>query len=731
MSQASTFSLSTPLADLPGVGDSRAAKLAKLGLRTARDALLHFPRGYKDFSGTHAWSDLAAGVHAAVMGEVIDVSSRTTAAGRSMVTVLVRAAGGSLRAVWFNLPFLAKKYAVGMRVIVAGAPRRSGTIWEFSHPDVRVLDEGESAAAGEWLAVYPLSAGVHQSHVRMAVQAALDHVVGGLREVFSDEYRRDRGLLSIQEAFRAIHQPTSRQVIDAARRRFAYADHLFVQLMLRADRREKERRRAAPPIPVDSRLDGRIRARFPFRFTAAQERAVGEIVADLGGTRPMNRLLQGEVGSGKTAVAVYAMLATVATKPAEAAADDPHPRFQAALLAPTELLARQHHRSLSRWLNDNNAARNQTHVELLVGGMPSAQRSAALARIESGEAAITIGTHALLSDQVRFRRLALVVIDEQQRFGVEQRFTMQAGKADPHTLIMTATPIPRTLAHGLYGDLDISEIREQPAGRQAVATYHVGPDGIGSWWDFFSKKLRDGRQGYVVVPVIEDSERGVQSISSAFEALANGPLEAFRLGLVHGRMQPALQNAVLEDFAAGKFDVLVATPVIEVGIDVPGATVMTILDADCFGLAQLHQLRGRVARGAVPGICGVTTGALDERTRERIEAFVSTSDGFALAALDHRLRGAGRLFGTRQSGRSGSEFKFRQRTVAIPESSDDDAIELPFDEQTIIEEARRDAIAILDRDPELALPEHALIRERVGARREELRAAGSHHGTVG
>ncbi len=725
------YSPGTSLAELPGVGEARAARLARLGLHTAKDALLHFPRGYKDFTGTQLWEDLEAGRHAALAGEVVEVSSRTTAGGRSMTSLLVRCPGGSIRAVWFNLPFLAKKYASGMRVVVAGTPRRKAGGWEFVHPDVRVLGGDERAEGGEWLAVYPLTAGVQQSHVRVAVQAALDHVVDGLKEAFSAAVRSGRGLVTIQEAFRGIHRPTGRPMLDAARRRLAYADHLVVQLLLREDRREKELRQAAPALTIDSRLDARIRARFPFTFTPAQDRAVADIVRDVGGTRPMHRLLQGEVGSGKTAVAVYAMLAAIANRPADVAADDPCGRYQAALLAPTELLARQHHRSLAKWLSDNNA-RNRTQVELLVGGMTSSQRREALARIESGETAVAIGTHALLSDDVRFHRLALVVIDEQQRFGVEQRLVMQSGKADPHTLIMTATPIPRTLAHGLYGDLDISEIRQQPAGRQAVTTYHVLPDTLEQWWDFYGRKLRDGRRGYVVVPVIEDSDRGVESIASAFEELANGPLEAFRLGLVHGRMPPALQNAVLEDFAAGKLDVLVATPVIEVGIDVPQATIMTILDADCFGLSQLHQLRGRVARGAVPGLCGVATGPLDDRARERIASFVATADGFELAALDHRLRGSGRLFGTQQSGRASTEFKFTQRRVAVPdEPTDDEATAIPFDEEAIIADAREDAIALLASDPQLALPEHARLRDLVDQRRREQQSQGGHHGSVG
>lgn len=730
MNQSAIYSPGTLIADLPGVGSVRATKLRKLGLYTAKDALMHFPRGYKDFSGDHQWGDLLGGKHAAIIGEVTEVSSRTTANGRSMTSLLVQCTGGFIRANWFNMPFLRKKYSEGMHVVVAGIPRRRGSVWEFSHPDIRLLDDGEPSESSDWLAIYPLTAGVQQSHVRIAVQASLDHVVAGLQEALPEDVRVKHNLITIQEAFWGIHKPDDQAILHAARRRLSFADHLIIQLLLQENRRKKEERQAAPAIIVDPRLDDRIRARFPFKFTDAQEVAIRDIKQDMSRTCPMHRLLQGEVGSGKTAVAVYAMLATIANKSASIKKPQHNEWHQAALLAPTELLARQHHRSLSQWLNENNN-NNRTQVELLVGGMPQNHKRDVLERVSTGEAAIVIGTHALLAEEVQFRNLAFVVIDEQQRFGVEQRFIMQSGTADPHTLIMTATPIPRTLAHSLYGDLDISEIRQQPMGRQPVRTYHVLPDNLSQWWDFFGKKLRDGRLGYVVVPVIEDSERGLQSIASAYEQLANGPLEAFRLGLVHGKMPSKLQNSTLATFRSGKLDVLVATPVIEVGIDIPQATLMTVLDADCFGLAQLHQLRGRVARGSVPGICGVATEDINERGRTRIEAFVNSDNGFDLAALDHQMRGSGRLFGKEQSGHSGSEFKFKQKVPHTPSTQTDDTDTIPFEEHTIIEEAHQYALTIIADDPSLSLPKHARIRELVEQRRKEQSSQGRHLGSVG
>ena len=699
-------SLSTPLERLPGVGTARAEKLVKLELVTASDALMHFPREYRDFSGAHAVADIREGEHASIAGEVTSVAARTTAGGRPLLTVLLACKDGSVRGVWFNMPFMNRRFAAGMRVVIAGVPKKSGLIWEFSHPEVRWLSSEEQPHASDWLAIYPLAEGVPQAVVRAAVQAALAHAADLPAEAFPPDVLAAKSLLPIGEAFREIHSPSSQGMIDAARRRFVYQELFMLQLALRMHRERQQRDHAAAMIDVDARLDSRIRARFPFPLTPAQRRVCGEIVADMRCPRPMNRLLQGDVGSGKTAVAIYAMLAVAATavKAGEAdSASAPAPgeppgsqpqvkplRYQAAIMAPTELLARQHMATLERLL-----AGSGVEVQLLVGGQPSKERKRILARMQSGEVGIVVGTQALVcGETAKFCNLGLVVIDEQHRFGVLQRATLQKGATDPHVLVMTATPIPRTIAHAVYGDLDVSVLDEQPPGRQPVRTYRVGPEQLDQWWEFWCKKLAEGRQGYVVVPAVEESKRELASIASTFEALANGPLEAFRLGLVHGRLKPKEKAAIMDRFRAGEIDVLVATSVIEVGIDVPQATLMTILDADSFGLAQLHQLRGRVARGSTQGICGAVTAAADTSI-PRIDAFVATTDGFALAEQDLVLRGPGELVGTRQSGAPPMYLADLLR------------------DSSVVAEARRDALELFARDPSLSAPSWSRLRELI------------------
>ena len=698
-------SLSTPLERLPGVGTARAEKLVRLELVTASDALMHFPREYRDFSGAHAVADIREGEHASIAGAVTSVAARTTAGGRPLLTVLLTCKDGSVRAVWFNMPFMNRRFVAGMRVVIAGVPKRSGTIWEFNHPEVRWLGDGEQAHASDWLAIYPLAEGVPQAVVRTAVQAALVHAADLPAEAFPPDVLAAKSLLPIGVAFREIHCPSSQDMIAAARRRFVYQELFMLQLALRMHRERQQRDHAAAMIDVDARLDSRIRARFPFPFTPAQRRVCGEIAADMRCPRPMNRLLQGDVGSGKTAVAIYAMLAVAATpvKPGEedsavaaeesttAAKSMEKPlRYQAAIMAPTELLARQHMATLERLL-----AGSGVEVQLLVGGQSAKERKRILDRMQSGEAGIVVGTQALVcGETAKFKNLGLVVIDEQHRFGVLQRATLQKGATDPHVLVMTATPIPRTIAHAVYGDLDVSVLDEQPPGRQPVRTYRVGPEQLDQWWEFFCKKLAEGRQGYVVVPAVDESKRELASISSTLEHLANGPLEAFRLGLVHGRLKPKEKAAIMDSFRAGEIDVLVATSVIEVGIDVPQATLMTILDADSFGLAQLHQLRGRVARGATQGICGAVTASADALI-PRIDAFVATTDGFALAEQDLLLRGPGELVGTRQSGAPPMYLADLLR------------------DSSVVAEARRDALELFARDPSLSAPSWSRLRELI------------------
>jgi ATP-dependent DNA helicase RecG len=626
---------------LPGVGSRRAERLAKLGLVEVRQALVHFPRDYKDFTGSHTVGGMVAGEHAAVAGEVVDVGSRTTVTGKAMVTLLLSTPEGALRGVWFGMPFIAKRFRVGSRVVLAGVARQAAGIWEMTHPEVRYLDADEASESSPWLAVYPLTDGVRQSDVRMGVQAALAAAEGQLQETFRPEELEARSLLPIHEAFRAVHFPGSREDIDAGRRRFIYQELYMLQLALRLHRRQAEVAHQAPVIHSPADLRSRIEGVFPFPLTQAQRRVTGEILTDMTRSTPMQRLLQGDVGSGKTAVAVVALLAAALTG------------HQGVIMAPTELLARQHLTTLQRILAGRQLLDASGHplpvsVELLIGGQGKAAREASLARIAAGESRLIVGTQALVASPPVFHRLGLVVIDEQHRFGVVQRARLQQDGCLPHTLVMTATPIPRTVAHALYGDLDLSTIDEQPPGRQPVQTYRIGPNQQERWWGFFCRKLREGRRGYVVVPAVEESESGLASIDSALEELANGPLEAFRLGLVHGRLAADMKHSIMDDFRRGRIDVIVATSVVEVGIDVPEATIMTILDADRFGLAQLHQLRGRVARGATRGICGAVTAAATDHPR--LQAFVDTTDGFRLSEIDLIQRGPGELVGTKQSG---------------------------------------------------------------------------------
>ena len=684
--QAETGSeLRIRLERLPGVGSIRAAKLAKLGLVTVRDALMHFPRDYRDFTGKHCLDELVEGEHASLGGTVLSAFLRTISRGRTMLTVELETEQGPMRCVWFNMPFLAPRFTEGRRLVVAGQPRRNGTKWEFSHPEVRWLDEAEDGSPVEWLAVYPLTEGVLQSHVRLAVQAALGTAADHLEESLPDDLLKSKNLMSIGEAIRSIHRPGSRDAMEAARRRFVYQELLMLQLALRLHRGQQDVRQTAPSIDIDSRLDSRIKALFSHEFTPAQKRVCVEIASDMRQSKPMNRLLQGDVGSGKTAVAAYCMLATAATSVLGDKSEEDSPstnssgRFQAAIMAPTELLARQHYHTLTSLLAERGSS---LQVGLLVGGQRVAERRKLREQIESGDIQLVVGTQALICSEAAFANLGLVVIDEQHRFGVLQRSLLRQGSRDPHTLVMTATPIPRTVAHAVYGDLDISVIDELPPGRQEVATYRVAHDQVEQWWEFFCKKLKEGRQGYVVVPTVDISGRDMASISSAFESLANGQLEAFRLGLLHGRMKPDQKASVMADFRDGRFDVLVATSVIEVGIDVPNATLMTILDAENFGLAQLHQLRGRIARGRVQGICAAVTDA-EASVSPRIEAFVSTADGFVLAEQDLVLRGPGDILGARQSGSPPLYLADLLRDGAVAD------------------EARRDAKTIFESDPAL------------------------------
>jgi ATP-dependent DNA helicase RecG len=550
----------------------------------------------------------------------------------------------------------------------------------MSHPRVTWLDGPEDSPEMRLLPLYPLTEGLSQYQVRKMVASALELCGPVLEEVFSEALLQQYDLMPLAEALPAIHSPQNTEEFERARRRFVYQELFILQLAVVARRWQQQVGFRAPPLVATADINARIERLFPFEWTAGQRAAVAEVAADLGNETPMNRLLQGDVGSGKTVVAVYAMLLCVARG------------YQAALMAPTEILARQHAATLASLLKAS-----RVRYLLLVGGMNAKQRDEALAAIAAREIDLVIGTHAIVQEDVRFAKLGLVVIDEQHKFGVKQRAALRQGDQSPHYLVMTATPIPRTITMTLFGDLDVTTLRDMPPGRQEVRTYVVGPAEQAKWWHFVRGKLQAGRQAYVVAPLVDESENiAAASVAEAFERLSNGELAAFRVGIIHGRMSPLEKEEAMANFHAGKTQVLVSTSVIEVGVDVHNACIMVIDSPERFGLAQLHQLRGRVGRGKLAGFCAVMIGEeLSDQAKQRLDAFAATTDGFALAEMDFQLRGPGDLFGTQQHGLPPLRIADLRR------------------DQVILEEARRDAKQLFAADPGLKSSDHARLRRQM------------------
>jgi ATP-dependent DNA helicase RecG len=674
--------LATPVQFLKGVGPARAELLERMGLHTARDVLFLFPRDYQDLSDEREVDQLEEGKLQSVRGVIEDIDQRNTSSGGTVLGISVRCQNGHLRAIWFNQPFMRERFSFGQKLLLSGKPKYEGLVWQMVHPRVETLDAEEDEPVTKLLPVYPLTEGLLQWQMRKMVRGAIETFVPALEEVFPDEYLATHDLWPLARALPQIHFPDEQESLDRARRRLVYQELFILQLALAVRRQQQHEQRRAAALEATAKIDARIRRLFPFELTAGQENAIAEIAADMTGPMPMNRLLQGDVGSGKTVVAVYAMLLAVAHG------------YQAALMAPTEVLARQHALTLERMLAASQVRRAQ-----LTGGLTPAQRAALLQLIAAGEVDLVIGTQAIIQEDVAFAKLGLVVIDEQHKFGVRQRAMLKQAGTDPHYLVMTATPIPRSVTMTLFGDLDVSTLHDSPPGRQKVNTYLANEEQRAKWWDFFRRKLREGRQGYVITPLVEESE-AVESASLAetYEKLANGELEAFRLGLLHGRMTPGEKDAVMADFRGGEIQTLVSTSVVEVGVDMPNATLMTIEGGHRFGLAQLHQLRGRISRGKFPGFCCVFGDPQTEESRQRLKAFVASTDGFELAETDFRLRGPGDVFGTRQHG--------------LPPLRIADLLR----DQSLLEEARRDAHDLVTADPGLSSEAHARLRRMVLAR---------------
>jgi len=670
--------LATPVEFIRGIGPGRAQLLERLGLRTANHLLFNFPRDYQDLSDERSIDNLQEGQLQSVRGVIAEVAATSSGFGKSRVAILISDGTGHLRGVWYNQPFMKDRFRKGMTVLLTATPKMKGLMWEMSHPLVTTLADDEAKIEAKLLPVYSLTEGLSQYHMRRIEQAAVTEFADQLEEVFPPVLLKRFQLMPLVEAVRAIHQPSDRDEMERTRRRFVFQELFVLQLAL-SIRRSEQRQLKAYELPATSRIDARIRRLLPFELTESQAKAIAEISADLALDRPMNRLLQGDVGSGKTIVALYAMLVCVANG------------RQAALMAPTEILARQHGETLAKLLEES-----RVEWALLTGGTSKAEREDALRRLADGSLNLVIGTHAVVQEDVKFKELGLVVVDEQHKFGVRQRSALRQGDVAPHYLVMTATPIPRTLSMTLFGDLDISTLQSPPAGRQPINTYLVEPDREQRWWHFVRERLSEGRQAFVVAPLVDESENVMApSVATAFERLTNGELEAFRVGLLHGRLTSAEKQDVMERFHRGEIQVLISTTVIEVGVDVPNASVMTVVGADRFGLAQLHQLRGRVGRGSRAGYCGILLGETNEAARERLEAFAKSTDGFALAELDFASRGPGDLFGTQQHG--------------LPPLRIADLMT----DRDVLEEARREAQLLVAADPGLKHADNARLRQQM------------------
>ena len=668
-----TLTPDTPVRYLKGVGPKTAERFEKLGIVTLADLLCHYPRRYIDFTKPYSIAEAPADVECVVKAEVFaKPGGRILPGGRRMERITAGDDVSSLEITWFNNPYAAQKLQLGQEyyfqgIVTGGMLRR-----QMVNPQVRTA---EQIKASPFEAVYPQTEGLTSNAIAKCVRQLLPHAEL-LPDPLPPEMLAKYRLLSKADAVRAIHCPATEEQAYAARRRLIYEELLVLQLGIG---RMKNRGVAATGAPMQLADPSLFWASLPFSPTGAQRRAVSEILADMAGETSMNRLLQGDVGSGKTLVAAAAIWACIRAG------------YQAALLAPTEILATQHAEGLNRML-----APFGMRVALLTGGMKAAAKRTTLAAIRNDEADLVVGTHAILSEGVEFARLGLAVIDEQHRFGVRQRGMLAEKATNPHLLVMSATPIPRTLGLLIYGDLDISILDELPPGRTPVKTRCITGKKRRDLYHFLDQEIGRGRQVYLVCPAIEDvPDGGLNAVKSYYEDIAKALLPDRRVGLMHGKLKPKEKAAVMEDFKAGRLDALVSTTVIEVGVDVPNASVMVIENAERYGLSALHQLRGRVGRGAAESWCFLVSDNQSENVQKRLKFLCSTTDGFVVAQYDLETRGPGDFFGSRQHGLP---------TLQIADLMND---------TRTLHAAQAEAVAMLADDPLLEAPEHALLEQQV------------------
>jgi len=678
---AAALRLDTPVQFLKGIGERRAEALARLGIRTARDLLWHLPHRYIDASTLTPLSRAEVGQEVACLGSVVAKGVLPTRRGLRIFHAVLRDDSGLLECVWPGQPFLDRTITVGQTLLVSGPVRfyhgRQMAPREF----VILADsagEGDAVFEGKVLPVYPATEGLSHKVIRSLVDRHLDVLIRLSDDVLPDSAKRSLRLPSLPEALQAVHRPRALEEAEDGRRRLAFDELLDLQLMLIRARAIAKRHRSGVAFQLKRDLTSRLKESLPWELTGDQQRALREITADMTSPDRMHRLLMGDVGTGKTVVALFAMLLGLEND------------FQTALMAPTELLVEQHGATLEKLL-----APLKLKPELLLGRQTPAEKAAVRKRLATGQARLAVGTHALLQEGVSFRRLGLVVIDEQHRFGVEQRAALIGKGVAPDVLLLTATPIPRSLALTLYGDLDVSTLRERPPGRGLVRTAVRHRNQRERVFEFVRDECLKGRQAYVVLPVIEESERAdLRAATTMVQTLA-ARWPDLKVDLVHGRLKAEERDDVMRRYRQGDVDVLVATTVIEVGIDVPNATVMVIEHPDRFGLAQLHQLRGRIGRGAEESYCILL---VDGPSPERLQGFAGTLDGFKIAELDLAERGMGDLIGARQHG------GFELRHARLPDDTD------------LLTHARDLATELIGADPALQRRENLRLRERAVAR---------------
>ena len=717
---ASLTLLSADITAVPGVGPSVAAKLHSLGIRTVRDLLFYFPRQHRDYSKLVKIANIPFGEVTTTLGLIWEVETVRSSRGLARTIATISDETGKLRVTWFNQPYLQKQLqaAKSSYLVVTGVKQRFGNKIEFNVRSYELPEQGDLLNTGRLVPTYPLTEGLNAKTLRRFTKWVVDRYAVMIPEYLPAQVRSAGKLMPLPEAVSQIHYPDNEQALKAARLRLGFDELFLIQLGMQErrtrwqreaprgnafridykkilvdtnglaessgenDEQESDVQNSSPPpgstlwsmIATDKPFE----ATLPFRFTGAQQRVIIEISGDLAQNKPMCRLLQGDVGAGKTVVAAAALLIASLNG------------YQGAIMAPTELLAEQHSQSISAMLEPYGI-----HTVLLTSSIRQRERTIGRAAIENGEAMVAIGTHALIQEDVNFSRLGLVIVDEQHRFGVEQRDILRQKGYHPHMLVMTATPIPRTLALTLYGDLDVSVIDQLPPGRQKIITRWRSGARRDEAYRLITQQVFEGRQTFIICPLIEESESlAVKAATVEYERLSRDVFPNLRLGLLHGAMKAAEKDQVMRRFRDGELDVLVATSVIEVGIDVPNATVMVIEDADRFGLSQLHQFRGRVGRGLYQSYCYVLSADASIQAQERLEVFQMTDDGFRLAEEDLRLRGPGDFFGVRQSG--------------VPELRIAD-----LNDTHLVELSRSLAAKVWESDPYLRKPEHAALRERM------------------